>query len=370
MIIGIPREIKTEENRVAMTPAGVDLLTRNGHRVLVERNAGTASGFNDQTYNDAGAETITDPSDIYARADMIMHVKEPLPGEYELIREGQIIFTFLHLAASGELTEILLEKRSVNIAYETVQLADGTLPLLKPMSEIAGRMAILQGAHFLEMRQGGRGVLLSGSPGVHSGTIVILGGGTVGANAARIAGALGARVYILDKNIERLRYLEDILPPNCFTLMSTPRAIGELLPAADVVVGSVLIPGAKAPKLITRAMIGTMKNGSVIVDVAIDQGGCCETSRPTSHADPVFVEEGVIHYCVANMPGTFPETSTRALTNATLPYVLEIAQKGWQKAMLDNLAIRHGINTVNGKLTCRGVADAFGMPYTPVKSLL
>lgn len=370
MIVGVLKEIKTEENRVSMTPSGVEIMKQSGHTVLVEKNAGAGIGLEDDAYIESGAEIVSAPQEIYARADMIIHVKEPLPSEYELIREGQIIFTFLHLAASREVTDVLIRKRSVNIAYETVQKQDGTLPLLKPMSEVAGRMAIQQGANYLEMAQGGQGILLSGVPGVDPGTILILGGGTVGTNAAKIAGALGAKVYILDQNVDRLRYLDDILPGNCFTLMSTPRSIRELLPEADVVVGGVLIPGAKAPKLVTRSLLKTMKKGSVMVDVAIDQGGCCETSRPTTHAEPVFVEEGIIHYCVANMPGTLARTSTRALTNATLPYALEIANKGWKEAMRDNPEIRRGANVVDGKVTYKGVAEAFGLEHVPIENLL
>ena len=370
MIVGIPKEIKTEEHRVAMTPAGVEVMKHNGHTVLVEENAGMDSGFNNSDYASVGAEIINDPAEIYARSNMVMHVKEPLPSEYELIRKGQIIFTYLHLAASEELTKILIKRRSVNIAYETIQKPDGSLPLLTPMSEVAGRMAIQQGAKYLEMVHGGAGVLLGGVPGVHPGTVVIIGGGVVGTQAAWTACGLGARVYVLDINMERLRYLSDIMPANCIPLMSDPATIRELVKEADVLVGAVLIPGAKAPELLTREMLKTMKNGAVIVDVAIDQGGCFETSKPTTHNDPIYKVDGIVHYCVANMPGGVAKTSTRALTNATLPYAIEIANKGWKKAFKENPEIRLGANVVDGKVTYKGVADAFGLKYVPIDSLL
>jgi len=370
MIVGIPKEIKTEEHRVAMTPAGVEVMKHNGHTVLVEKNAGMDSGFNNSDYASAGAEIINEPAEIYTRSNMVMHVKEPLPSEYELIRKGQIIFTYLHLAASEELTKVLIKARSVNIAYETIQKPDGSLPLLTPMSEVAGRMAIQQGAKYLEMAHGGEGVLLGGVPGVHPGTVVIIGGGVVGTQAAWVACGLGARVYVLDINLERLRYLSDVMPPNCIPLMSDPAAIRELLKEADVLVGAVLIPGAKAPELVTRDMLKTMKKGAVIVDVAIDQGGCFETSRPTTHNDPIYTVDGIVHYCVANMPGGVAKTSTRALTNATLPYAVEIANKGWKKAFKENPEIKIGANVVDGKVTYKGVADAFGLKYVPIDSLL
>ena len=370
MIVGIPKEIKTEEHRVSMTPAGVEVMKHNGHTVLVEKNAGLDSGFNDSDYVSAGAEIINEPAEIYARSNMVMHVKEPLPSEYELIRKGQIIFTYLHLAASEELTKVLIKARNVNIAYETIQKPDGSLPLLTPMSEVAGRMAIQQGAKYLEMAHGGGGVLLGGVPGVHPGTVVIIGGGVVGTQAARIACGLGAKVYVLDINLERLRYLSDVMPPNCIPLMSDPATIRELLKEADVLVGAILIPGAKAPELVTRDMLKTMKKGAVIVDVAIDQGGCFETSRPTTHNNPVYTVDGIVHYCVANMPGGVAKTSTRALTNATLPYAVEIANKGWKKAFKENPEIKLGANVVDGKVTYKGVADAFGLKYVPIDSLL
>jgi alanine dehydrogenase len=370
MIVGVLKEIKAEENRVCMTPAGVEILKGNGHTVLVEKNAGKGSGFNNKAYADAGAEIIDTPQEIYKRAKMVMHVKEPLPAEYDLIRKDQIIFTYLHLAAAEELTKVLIKSGSINIAYETIQKADRSLPLLTPMSEVAGRMAIQQGAKYLEMAQGGHGILLGGVPGVDPGTVVIIGGGIVGVNAAKMACGLGAKVYILDMNLERLRYLSDVMPSNCFLLMSKPTTIRRLIKEADVVVGAVLIPGAKAPKLLTREMLKTMKKGAVLVDVAIDQGGCFETSKATTHKDPIYTVEGVVHYCVANMPGAVPKTSTLALTNATLPYAVEIADKGWKKAMQENPEIRCGANVVQGKVTYKGVAEAFGLKHTPIDSLL
>jgi len=370
MIVGVLKEIKAEENRVCMTPAGVEILKGNGHTVLVEKNAGKGSGFNNKAYADAGAEIIDTPQEIYKRAKMVMHVKEPLPAEYDLIRKDQIIFTYLHLAAAEELTKVLIKSGSINIAYETIQKADRSLPLLTPMSEVAGRMAIQQGAKYLEMAQGGHGILLGGVPGVDPGTVVIIGGGIVGVNAAKMACGLGAKVYILDMNLERLRYLSDVMPSNCFLLMSKPTTIRRLIKEADVVVGAVLIPGAKAPKLLTREMLKTMKKGAVLVDVAIDQGGCFETSKATTHKDPIYTVEGVVHYCVANMPGAVPKTSTLALTNATLPYAVEIADKGWKKAMQENHEIRCGANVVQGKVTYKGVAEAFGLKHTPIDSLL
>ncbi len=370
MIVGVLREIKTEENRVCMTPAGAEVLKQNGHKVLVEQGAGKGSGFPDEAYNRAGAEIIAGPQKIFARADMVMHVKEPQPSEYEMIRPGQIVFTYLHLAADQRQTEALIASRSINIAYETIQKEDGSLPLLTPMSEVAGRMAIQQGAKYLEMAQGGHGVLLGGVPGVDPGTVVVIGGGIVGINAAKMACGLGAKVYILDMNLDRLRYLSDVMPANCFPLMSSPETIRCLVKKADVVVGAVLIPGAKAPKLITKDMLKTMKPGSVIVDVAIDQGGCFETSKPTTHNNPIYIVDDVIHYCVANMPGAVARTSTLALTNATLPYALQIANKGWMQAMVDNREVRLGANVVDGRVTYKGVAQAFEMECTPIDDLL
>ncbi len=370
MIVGILKEIKAEENRVSMTPAGVEVLKHNGHTVLVEKDAGRGSGFEDAAYRSHGAEIIETPEEIYRRAEMVMHVKEPLASEYGLIRKDQIVFTYLHLAAAGELTRALIKSRAVCIAYETIQKPDRSLPLLTPMSEVAGRMAIQQGAKYLEMVQGGHGVLLGGVPGVDPGTVLVIGGGIVGVNAAKMACGLGAKVYVLDMSLDRLRYLSDVMPSNCFLLYSSPAAVRELVAKADVVVGAVLIPGAKAPKLVTRDMLKTMKKGAVLVDVAIDQGGCFETSKPTRHSDPTYVVDGVVHYCVANMPGAVPKTSTMALTNATLPYAVEIANKGWKRAMQENEEIKFGANVIDGKITYKGVADAFDLDYVPIDTLL
>ncbi|MFP4476485.1 MAG: alanine dehydrogenase [Desulfatibacillaceae bacterium] len=370
MIVGILKEIKAEENRVAMTPAGVEILVRNGHEVLVERDAGVGSGYPDERYERAGARIMKTPAEVYERADMVMHVKEPQPGEFPLIRPGQIVFTYLHLAAERVLTEALVERRSVNIAYETIQKEDGSLPLLTPMSEVAGRMAVQEGAKYLETANGGRGTLLGGVPGVDPGMVLVIGGGVVGMNAARMACGLGAKVNLLDTSLDRLRYLSEMMPANCFPIYSSPATIREYVRRADVVIGAVLIPGAKAPSLVTRDMLATMQPGAVMVDVAIDQGGCFETSRPTTHADPIYEVDGVVHYCVANMPGAVPRTSTQALTNATLPYALKIANKGWRRAMSESPEMAAGANVVNGRVTYRGVAEALGMEYTPIAEVL
>ena len=370
MIVGILKEIKAEENRVSMTPAGVEIMKLNQHEILVEKNAGVGSGFEDEHYINAGATIIDSPEEIFAKAEMVMHVKEPLPSEYELIRDGQIVFTYLHLAAAEELTHALVKSNSICIAYETIQKEDGTLPLLTPMSEVAGRMAIQQGSKYLEMEHGGEGILLGGVPGVDPGTVLILGGGVVGTNAAKMACGLGAKVYLLDMSLPRLRYLSDVMPSNCFLLMSSPSTVRDLIKEADVVVGAVLIPGAKATKLVTRDMLQMMKKGAVLVDVAIDQGGCFETSKATTHSDPIYNVDGVVHYCVANMPGALAKTSTLALTNATLPYAVAIANKGWKAAMQDDASIKKGANVVNGKICYQGVADAFGLEYHPVETVL
>jgi alanine dehydrogenase len=370
MIIGILKEIKVAENRVCMTPAGVEVMTQHGHTVLVEQNAGLGSSFDNADYVAHGAQIIPTPQEIFDQADMVMHVKEPQPVEYSLIRPDQIVFTYLHLAADEALTHALIKTNAVCIAYETIQKADGSLPLLTPMSEVAGRMATQQGAKYLEMAQGGHGVLLGGVPGVDPGTVVVIGGGVVGLNAAKMACGLGAKVYILDKNLDRLRYLADVMPSNCFPLMSSPATVRKLVQEADVVIGAVLVAGAKAPRLVTRDMLKTMKKGAVLVDVAIDQGGCFETSRPTTHTDPIFTVDGIVHYCVANMPGAVAKTSTIALTNATLPYALEIANKGWQRAMRESAEIKLGANIINGKITYQAVAAAFGLTYTPVDEFL
>jgi alanine dehydrogenase len=365
MIVGVLKEIKEEEYRVSMTPAGVEEMLQKGHQVLVEKNAGTGSGFPDESYRDAGAEIVADPKDIYDRSDMVMHVKEPMPSEYDLIRKDQIVFTYLHLAANVELTKALMKSGAVNIAYETIQKEDGSLPLLTPMSEIAGRMSVQEGAKYLEKPFGGRGVLLGGVPGVNPATVLIIGAGVVGTNAAKMACGLGARVYLLDMNLDRLRYLSDVMPSNCFLLKSNPQVVREIAQEADLVIGAVLVAGAKAPRLIDQETLKLMNPGSVLVDVAIDQGGCFEMSKPTTHTCPTFEVEGVVHYCVANMPGAVAQTSTLALTNATLPYALEIANKGWERAAKDKQEIMLGLNVVNGKITYKAVADAFDMEYTP-----
>jgi len=370
MIVGILKEIKTEEHRVAMTPAGAEVMKDNGHKVLVESNAGLGSGFEDEAYADAGAEIVRKAKDIYDRSAMVLHVKEPQPIEYPLIRREQICFAYLHLAASEALTRAMIASRSIAVAYETIQKADGSLPLLIPMSEVAGRMAIQEAAKYLEMEYGGAGVLLGGVPGVEPATVLIIGAGTVGTQAAKMAAGLGAKVYLVDSCLARLRYLSDVLPPNCFTLKSSPEIIRRLIRQADAVIGSVLIPGAKAPRLVTRDMLKTMKRGSVLVDVAIDQGGCFETSRMTTHSNPIYEIDGVIHYCVGNMPGAVAKTSTLALTNATLPYAVEIADKGWKRAMQENPEIRKGANVVRGKVVCKGVADAFGLKLAQIDNLL
>jgi len=369
MIIGILKEIKAEENRVSMTPAGVEVLVKDGHRVLVEQGAGTGSEFSDVEYERSGAEMVRGPAAIYAQAEMIMHVKEPLPSEYELIREGQVVFTYFHFAASEELTRAMMARKAVCIAYETITDQRGALPLLTPMSEVAGRMAAQEAAKYLERSQGGRGILMGGVPGVAPARVLVLGGGTVGAEAARIACGLGATVHLLDTSLPRLRHLAEVLPNNCTLLMSSPATIRELAQQADAIIGAVLLPGARAPKLITRAMLATMKKGAVLVDVAIDQGGCFETSHPTTHDHPVFAVDSILHYCVANMPGAVPLTSTLALTNATLPYAATLADKGWRRAAQDDPGIGRGVNMAAGQIACQGVAEAFGLPFTPLETL-
>jgi alanine dehydrogenase len=373
MIVGILRERKADEYRVAMTPDGVEVLKRHGHTVLVEGSAGQASGFEDSAYARVGAEIAEGPDAagrIFGRSEMILRVKEPQPFEYRFLRADHIYFSYLHLVTSEELTRALIRVGSVNIAYETVQRANGSLPLLTPMSEVAGAMAIQEGAKYLEMAQGGQGVLLGGVPGVDPGTVLILGGGVVGTHAAKTACGLGAKVYILDVNLERLRYLSDVMPPSCFVLMSSPATIRDLITRADIVVGAALVPGGRTPMLITREMVKSMKKGAVLVDVSIDQGGCCETSKETNNAAPTYLVDGVVHYAVSNMPGALPRTSTIALTNATLPYALEIADKGWKRAMKENPEIRSGANVVHGKVTCQGVAEAFTLPLTPITTFL
>jgi alanine dehydrogenase len=367
MIVGIPREIKDHEYRVGMVPAGVHALVEGGHKVLVEVGAGLGSGIPDEDYEVAGAQLVATAKEVYDAADMIVKVKEPLPPEYELIRPGQIVYTYFHFAASRELTEAMLKSGSISIAYETMEDSRRTLPLLTPMSEVAGRMSIQQGAKYLERPTEGRGILLGGVPGVEPGKVVIIGGGVVGTNAAKMAAGIGARVTIMDVNLERLRYLDDVLPKNVFSIFSNTYNIREEIREADLVVGAVLIPGAKAPSLIRRDDLQDMKQGAVIVDVAVDQGGCVETTRPTTHSNPTYIVDGVVHYCVANMPGAVGRTSTFALTNATTRFAIEIANLGWQEAAKKFLEVRTGVNVVEGKVTYEAVAQAFGMEYMPLE---
>ena len=370
MIIGVPKEIKTNENRVGLVPVGVETLRSFGHTVIVETKAGIGSGFDDASYVAAGAKIAKNAKEVYHKADMIIKVKEPIKPEYNLIRRDQILFTYFHFAASKELTVAMIKSQAVCIAYETVQKKDGSLPLLIPMSEVAGRMAPQEGAKYLEKTMGGRGILLGGVPGVEPANVVVIGGGIVGTNAAKIAAGFGAKVTIMDNNLYRLRELDDFMPKNVTTMMSNSYNVRKTIQTADLVIGAVLIPGAKAPKLITKDMLKTMKPGSVIVDVAVDQGGCIETCKPTTHENPTYVVEGVIHYCVANMPGAVPFTSTIALTNATLPYAVEIANKGWEKAVQLNEEIKYGLNMVDGLVTYKGVAEAFHMKHTPVDTII
>jgi alanine dehydrogenase len=370
MQIGVLKEIKTEENRVSMTPSGVEILARAGHRVMIEQGAGLGSGFDDDQYRAAGAEIAATPAAIYAQAELVLHVKEPQPQEYGMIRPGQVLFTYFHFAASESLTRAMLASGAVCIAYETVTDRQGTLPLLTPMSEVAGRMAAQEAARCLERTQGGRGVLLGGVTGVEPAVVLVLGGGMVGTEAARIASGLGASVYLLDLSLPRLRHLAETLPKNCIPLMSSPAAIRELLPRADAVIGAVLVHGARTPRLITREMLALLRPGAVLVDVAIDQGGCFETSRPTTHDQPVYEVDGILHYCVGNMPGAVPLTSTRALTNATLPYVRTLADRGWRRAVQEDPGLGAGVNVADGVITWPGVAEAFGLPCTPLAQLL
>jgi alanine dehydrogenase len=361
MIIGVPKEIKEQEQRVALLPSAVNQLTRHGHSVLVEKNAGAGSGYPDETYAKAGAEIVDQAKEVFSRAEMIVKVKEPLEAEFSLLRKGQILFTYLHLAASKPLTEALLKSGVTGVAYETIQV-NNRLPLLEPMSEIAGRMSAVMGAYFLAKHNGGSGVLLGGVPGVLPGRVVVLGGGTSGVNAARMATGLGADVKILDVDLDRMRFL-DMTMKNAHTLYSNEANLCDLMPGCDLLIGAVLLPGAKAPKLITRAMLKKMKPGSVLVDISIDQGGCAETSRPTTHLDPVYIEESVTHYCVANMPAAYARTATQALTNVTYRYVELLADLGLEGACKKQPALIGGINTRDGRLTCRAVAEAHGLKY-------
>ncbi|MEM9918409.1 MAG: alanine dehydrogenase [Bacteroidota bacterium] len=370
MIIGVPTEIKSNENRVALTPAGALELVKRGHKVFVQKGAGLGSGFSDEDYQEAGAGLTKDIESTYKKAEMIIKVKEPIRKEYKLIRKDQLVFTYFHFASYRPLTRAMIKSGAVCLAYETVQLPDGSLPLLIPMSEVAGRMAIQQGAKYLEKPVKGRGVLLGGVPGVSPGKVLVLGGGIVGTQAAKMAAGLGAQVTILDINLQRLRYLADVMPPNVTTLYSNEYNIRRLITNHDLIVGAVLIPGAKAPNLITREMLKSMRPGTVLVDVAVDQGGCIETCKPTTHAKPTFIIDDVVHYCVANMPGAVPYTSTLALTNATLPYAIQLADKGWKKACNDNQILKYGLNIVNGKVVYDGVAQAFDLPLEDVDNFL
>ena len=363
MVIGVPKEIKNNENRVGMTPAEVAELVKHGHTVYVQQTAGANSGFADEDYVNAGARMLPTIEEVYAAAEMIVKVKEPIAPEYKLIRRGQVVFTYFHFAADRALTEAMIESGGICIAYETVELPDRSLPLLIPMSEVAGRMSVQEGARFLEKPQGGKGKLLGGVPGVRPARALILGGGIVGCNAAQMAAGMGAEVMITDINLPRLRYLSEVLPKNVKTLYSSEHNIRQELPTIDLVIGSVLIPGDKTPHLITRDMLRLMKPGTVLVDVAIDQGGCFETSHPTTHSDPTYVVDGIVHYAVANIPGAVPFTSTMALTNATLPYTIALADKGWQKACKENSALALGVNVADGKVVYKAVADVFGLPY-------
>lgn len=367
MIIGVPKEIKPDEYRVGMTPVGAEELHRAGHTVLIQTNAGTGSGISDQEYAEQGAEMVASARELYSRAEMIIKVKEPQPAETDMIRQDQIIFTYFHFAADQKLTQAMLKSAAICIAYETIYDSNGRLPLLTPMSEVAGKMSIQEGAKYLEKPMMGRGILLGGVPGVETANVVILGGGVVGTNAAKVAAGLGARVTIMDVNIDRLRYLDDVMPANVYTLYSDAHTIRRYVAQADLVIGAVLIPGARCPQLIPRPYLRLMKPGAVIVDVGVDQGGCCETTRPTTHGDPTYVVDGVVHYGVTNMPGAVGRTSTFALTNATLPYVLKLANLGYAKAASLDPGLREGINIHQGRITNRPVAEAFNMEYHQLK---
>jgi alanine dehydrogenase len=370
MIIGVPKEIKNNENRVALTPAGTQELVKRGHAVYIQQTAGVGSGFSDDEYEGAGAELLTDAADIFFRGEMIIKVKEPIEQEYGFIRSGQLVFTYFHFASYEPLTRAMVKSGAICLAYETVERPDGTLPLLIPMSEVAGRMAIQEGAKYLEKPLKGRGILLGGVPGVKPAKVLILGAGIVGTNAAKIAAGMGADVTIVDVNLQRLRYLDDVMPKNVRTMVSNEYSIREMVKDHDLIVGGVLIPGAKAPRLITRDMLKTMRPGTVLVDVAVDQGGCIETCTPTTHENPTYIIDDVVHYCVANMPGAVPYTSTLALTNATLPYAVRLANYGWKKACFDNPDLRLGLNIIGGQVVYKAVADAFNLPFADVNNFL
>lgn len=370
MIIGVPKEIKNNENRVALTPSGAYEMQKHGHKVYVQTQAGTGSGYTDEDYIEAGATILPTIEATYEIAEMVMKVKEPIESEYKLVKKDQLLFTYFHFASHRPLTEAMIESGAVCLAYETVELPDRSLPLLVPMSEIAGRMATQEGAKYLEKPMGGLGILLGGVPGVQPAKVMVLGGGIVGTHAAKMAAGLGASVKILDINLNRLRQLSDIMPPNVETIYSNEYNIRKLISRSDLIIGAVLIPGAKAPNLITRDMLKEMRDGTVLVDVAVDQGGCIETCKPTTHEDPTFIIDGVVHYCVANMPGAVPYTSTLALTNATLPYAIQLANKGWEQACRDSQPLKLGLNVVKGSVVYKGVADAFDMPLERVEQYL
>jgi alanine dehydrogenase len=366
MVIGVPKEIKDHEYRVSLTPDGAAALRQNGHEVWVEPSAGQGSGFSDDEYRKAGAAIANSKDEVFKSADLILKVKEPLLSECQLFRPGQVLFTYLHLASLPDVTKELLSRKVTAIAYETTESRDGSLPMLKPMSEIAGRMSVQIGAHYLERMHGGRGVLLGGVPGTEPGKVVVLGAGIVGSSAIRIAVGMGAQVTVINLDVERLRHLDDQYQGRIVTRAVSRTAIEEAVCAADLVIGAVLVPGAKAPMLVSRSLVSRMKPGSVIVDVSVDQGGCVETTRPTTHSEPVYVVDGVVHYCVANMPGIVPRTSTYALTNATLPYLLQLVSDGVDRAIRSDPGLAKGVNLKDGKITCRGVAEAHGLPFTPL----
>ncbi len=370
MIIGIPKEIKNNENRVALTPAGAAEFKKQGHLVYVQQSAGENSGFSDKAYSDAGAEILPTIEAVYEIAEMIIKVKEPIASEYPLIKKDQLLFTYFHFASGEALTHAMIDREAICLAYETVEKTDRSLPLLVPMSEVAGRMSIQEGAKYLEKPMKGKGILLGGVPGVPPAKVVVLGGGIVGTQAAKMAAGFGAQVTIMDVSLARLRYLSDVMPANVTTVMSNHYNICEAITQADLVIGAVLIPGAKAPHLITRDMLKLMSPGTVLVDVAVDQGGCIETCQPTTHENPTFIIDDIVHYCVANMPGAVPYTSTLALTNATLPYALQLANKGWKRACNENEELKKGLNIANGQVVYKGVADAWGLPFENVETVL
>ena len=370
MIIGVPKEIKNNENRVAVTPAGVKELSKHGHSVFVQSTAGEGSGFSDDEYVGAGANLLPTIEETYAKAEMIIKVKEPIEFEYKLIKKDQLVFTYFHFASYEPLTHAMMESESVCLAYETVEKQDRSLPLLVPMSEVAGRMSVQEGAKYLEKPMKGMGILLGGVPGVQPAKVLILGSGVVGTNAAKMAAGMGADVTIMDVSLPRLRYLDDVMPANVNTMMSNEYNIKKLIQNHDLIIGAVLITGAKAPNLVTRDMLKDMKPGTVLVDVAVDQGGCIETCKPTTHEDPIFIIEGIVHYCVANMPGAVPYTSTLALTNATLPYAIQLANKGWKQACKDSEELKLGLNVIKGDIVYKGVSDAFGLPFNDVNNYL